>query len=167
MKTILMMATTINGKIARPDGSTDWSKEDWDNFVSIAKRIGCVIIGKNTYDIAKKEGSMISGVYTVVMTHAPQKNDINDIFFTSASPREILRQLEQKGYSEVLVAGGGNVNAQFLNQKLINEIIIDVEPKIFGTGVSLFAENHFEASLELLDVKKLNSNTISLHYKVL
>jgi len=40
-----------------------------------------------------------------------------------------------------------------------------VEPKIFGAGLSLFNED-FEINLELLDMEKLNENSIMLRYKV-
>lgn len=55
----------------------------------------------------------------------------------------------------------------FMKEGLINEIYLDVEPLIFGKGIKLFADSDFEYNLELLEVNKLNENTVQLHYKVI
>lgn len=74
--------------------------------------------------------------------------------------------LEEKGFSETFLAGGGNVNSSFIKDGLIDEIYLDVEPIVFGKGIKLFSEEDFEYELELLEVNKLNENTVQLHYKV-
>lgn len=63
MKTILYMAMTVNGKIAGIDNDTSWtSKEDWDGFRAMCRRVGNTIIGRCTYDMVKKEG-LIDEIY--------------------------------------------------------------------------------------------------------
>jgi len=52
-------------------------------------------------------------------------------------------------------------------EKLIDEIYIDVEPRVFGRGIPLFNGNDFDANLKLLETKKLSDNEIQLHYQVL
>ena len=53
-----------------------------------------------------------------------------------------------------------------MKHRLISEIILTIEPKIFGTGLSLFAQD-LEVDLKLLDFKKLNENTLMLKYQVI
>lgn len=44
------MAMTVNGKIAKPDGDSDFtSKVDGKLFLSMCRKAGNAIIGKNTY----------------------------------------------------------------------------------------------------------------------
>ena len=50
---------------------------------------------------------------------------------------------------------------------LINEIILVVEPVVFGSGLPLFKGSEFEYKLSLTDVKKLNDHTVQLHYAVI
>ena len=75
--------------------------------------------------------------------------------------------LEQKGFTFAFLAGGGQLNTSFVKENLIDEIYLDVEPLVFGKGIRVFAEGDFELELELLETKKLNPNTVQLHYKVL
>lgn len=66
-----------------------------------------------------------------------------------------------------LLAEVGHVNSLFMKEGLIDEIYLDVEPIIFGKGIPLFTSEDFEYNFQMLDFKKLNENTIQLHYKVL
>ena len=70
MHVILYMAMTVNSKIAGIDDDTSWtSKEDWDGFRAMCKKVGNDIIGRRTYDMVKKEGTQLDGVLTIVLTH--------------------------------------------------------------------------------------------------
>ncbi|HKK54251.1 MAG TPA: dihydrofolate reductase family protein, partial [Patescibacteria group bacterium] len=62
--------------------------------------------------------------------------------------------------------GGANLNSLFLKNKLIDEMIITIEPKIFGAGLDLFS-SEFDANLELKSVEKINNNAINIKYKVI
>ena len=70
------------------------------------------------------------------------------------------------GYKSALLGGGAVINSLFLKYKLINEIILTIEPKIFGKGISLFSEEN-EINLELKEILKLNKNSILIKYRVL
>ena len=69
------------------------------------------------------------------------------------------------GYRQALLGGGTYLNTLFLEKKLIDEIILTIEPKIFGDGLSLFSKD-FNIELQLLEVKQINANAIMLRYKV-
>lgn len=170
MKTILYMAMTVNGKIADIKDDTSWtSKEDWDGFRAICKKAGNAIIGRRTYEMVIKENSQISDILTVVLTHNRKlmTKKFPHTIFTDKHPRDVLAMLEEKGYKEALVCGGGILNSSFFKEELIDELYIDIEPIILGRGIPLFADSDFESRLKLLKVKTLsNSQTIQLHYKI-
>jgi dihydrofolate reductase len=85
----------------------------------------------------------------------------------SEGPKAVLQLLAEKGFSSAFIAGGGKVNASFLAEGLIDEIYLDVEPLLFSKGIPVIAPVDFEYDLQLLATKKLNDNTVQLHYKVL
>ncbi len=166
MKVILYMAQTINGYIARENNETPWSEEEWLNFFKLVKKTKNIVIGKNTYEIMKAndEFSKIGNPFTVVVSKedfAPNSN-----FAIVKSPKEAIKLLKEKGFTKVLVGGGGKLNSSFLKENLIDEIYLDIEPSIFGKGIKIFAEADFEARLELIGTKKLSKNEIQLHYKI-
>lgn len=160
------MAMTINGMIARSDGTTGWSDEDWESFLAMTKKVGNTVIGKNTYDMLLKERVILNKCLTVVMTHDTSLQGNEHTIFTNNKPVQVVKLLKAKGFDTVLLAGGGKVNSSFLKENLIDEVYIDIEPKIFGRGIPLFAEGEYEKTLKLLSVKKLNESTIQLHYNV-
>lgn len=169
MKVILYMGITPNGYIAKVDGDSEWtSEEDLKGFFKNSKKAGNIIMGANTYKSASKYGYFpFPEVINIVMTHQPFENQwAEKVIFTDKLPQEILQMLEEKGFKEAFLAGGGKLNAAFMKESLIDEIYLDVEPLIFGKGIPVFVPENFEYELELLEVNKLNQNTVQLHYKV-
>ncbi|WP_404451268.1 bifunctional diaminohydroxyphosphoribosylaminopyrimidine deaminase/5-amino-6-(5-phosphoribosylamino)uracil reductase RibD [Virgibacillus necropolis] len=51
---------------------------------------------------------------------------------TSVDPNEVVNLLGEKGVSSVIVEGGGNINASFLENKLIDKVILYFAPKLIG-----------------------------------
>lgn len=170
MKVTLYMGVSINGYIAKTDGDSEWtSDEDLKGFFDNSKRIGNAIMGKNTFHVANKYGYFpFPGALNVVVTREHIENTWGeDVIFTDRAPREILEMLGEKGFVEAFLIGGGQLNSSFAKEKLIDEIYLDVEPLALGSGIQVFAQSDFEFELKLLEVNKLNQNTVQLHYQVL
>ncbi len=164
------MGITINGYIAKPDGDSQFtSEEDLKSFFDHSKSAGNIIMGKNTFIEASKQGYFpFPEALNVVLTHEKLDNKWGqNVLFIDKSPKDVLALLKEKGFETAFLAGGGNINSSFIKEKLIDEIYIDVEPVVFGRGIPIFAESDFEFELKLLETKKLNENTIQLHYQVI
>ncbi|MFH1145481.1 MAG: dihydrofolate reductase family protein [bacterium] len=169
MRLILYMGITPNGYIAKEDGNSEWtSEEDLWGFYEHSKQAGNIIMGRNTYLEACRYGYFpFPDALNIVVSHQPIENKRGDnVLVTSQAPKEIISLLEKKGFKEAFLAGGGQLNSSFMRDGLINEIYLDVEPLLFGKGIKLFADNDFQSELKLLDVKKLNTDTVQLHYLV-
>ncbi|MEK7608044.1 MAG: dihydrofolate reductase family protein [Patescibacteria group bacterium] len=171
VKTILYMAVTANGFVADEAGDTSWvSSKDWENFKVLAKRTGNVVVGRGTYDVMVKDGTFpIPDCLNVVMTsNIPETSPGTNVFFSDQSIEETLEELEKKGFNEVLVAGGGELNGSFMSDGLFDEIYLTVEPVVFGRGVPLFGVGtDFKRSLTLLGVEKISESEVQLHYGIL
>ena len=170
MKTILYMGISVNGYIAKEDGDSEWtSEENLKGFYEQSKSAGNIIMGRNTYLAASKSGYFpFPDALNIVVSHKQIENKWGDkVIITDKSPKEIIEMLEQKGFTVAFLAGGGQLNASFAKDNLIDEIYLDVEPLVLGKGIKVFAEGDFELELELLKTKQLNKNTVQLHYKVL
>lgn len=165
MKVVMVMATTLDGKIAKHAGHfPNWtSKEDKQMFAKYSKQCGVIILGKKTFDTLP---SPLKERLNVVFTREKNLPQIEGVRWVSGEPEDVLRELEKEGYKEVILGGGATINDLFLEKKLIDEIMMTVEPKIFGAGLSLFSKPH-EADLELIEMKKINNNSILLRYKVI
>lgn len=165
MKIILMMAMTLDGKIARTsDHFPDWtSKEDKKLFAEISKKAGVVLMGDKTFfTFAKPLADRLNVVFTLEENPALQEG----VKWVSGEPEKILKELEEMGYKEAVLGGGTYLNGLFLEKRLIDEIIITIEPKIFGEGLSLF-NGSFDVNLKLTSFEKINDDSVVLKYQVI
>jgi len=173
MKVILYMAITVNGMIAKEDDDTSFvSETELESFDAAIKHAGNIIVGRRTYEVMKEnnefnEVDALRGTRVVVVTNGDMLSLLSENHSISTEPKQALYVLENEGFREALVAGGGMLNGSFMQENLLDEIYVDVEPIILGKGIKLFGDKEFEAKLELLGVRKLNSNIIQLHYKIL
>jgi dihydrofolate reductase len=160
----MMMAITVDGKIAKDKTQfADWtSREDKKLFVEISKSHGVVMMGENTF---KTFPAPLKERLNVVFTEQKNPPAQEGVKWASGEPADILNELEKIGYKSALLGGGSYLNSLFLEKKLITETILTVEPKIFGAGLSLFNKD-LDVDLKLLEVKKLNDNTLMLRYQV-
>ncbi|MFZ2522450.1 MAG: dihydrofolate reductase [Minisyncoccia bacterium] len=138
-------------------------------FYEHSKSAGNTIMGKNTYIETSKYGYFpFPDALNIVVSNQEIENKWGDnVLITKKSPKDILNLLETKNFKTAFVAGGGQLNSSFLKENLIDEIYLDVEPLIFGKGIKVFSEADFEYDLKLMEVNKLNEDTIQLHYKIL
>jgi dihydrofolate reductase len=166
IKTILLMAQTLDGKIAKhADHFPDWTgKADKQLFVRETRSAGAIIMGSKTYDTI---GKPLPGRRNVVMTRDPRRvSQWDNLVFTSLAPRAILENLERDGYERVVLAGGARINTLYAEAGLIDEIVVTITPMIFGTGIAMFEEN-IHADLALTRVTQIDSERVCLHYRVL
>jgi len=159
----LMMAISVDGKIAKDKNQlANWtSPEDKKLFVAESKRHGVVMMGENTFNTFP---SPLPNRLNVVFAENPKPN-YDNVKYVSGEIEKVLEELETMGYKSALLGGGCYLNSLFLKNKLISEIILTVEPKIFGSGLPLF-DTDTEATLELKSLEKLNDNTFAVHYTV-
>ena len=170
MKTILYMATTPNGYIAKENDDTSFvSRQSWESFEELSQEAGNLIIGRRTFEISLQDNTFpYPDRFNIVMIHDKVENKWGeDVLFTDKSPKNVLKVLEEKGFETAFIGGGGSINSAFLKEGLVDEIYLDIEPKVFGKGIQLFSPNDFEFNLELLETKNLSASTIQLHYKVI
>ncbi|MDD5489976.1 MAG: dihydrofolate reductase family protein [Candidatus Moranbacteria bacterium] len=164
MKIILMMAMTADGKIAKTsDHFPDWtSKEDKKMFASVSKEHGVVVMGDKTFFTFPKP---LPDRLNVVFTLLKNPKETPGVKWVTGEAEKVLADLEKEGYKSAILGGGTFVNSQFLGKKLIDEIWLTIEPKIFGDGLGVFGGD-FDVNLKLLSVEKINNDSVVVKYKV-
>jgi len=153
--------------IAKSNDDTSWISEiEWNAYSLAVQKAGCLVVGSRTYHILTKQPEFeeLKDVKLVTVSQEDFKTLVPN-HLVAQSPKEALELLSD--FEEVIVAGGGILNASFLAENLVDEIYLDVEPIILGKGIRLFGEGEFEVKLKLLGTKKLSDNEIQLRYKVL
>ncbi|MEK6860776.1 MAG: dihydrofolate reductase, partial [Nanoarchaeota archaeon] len=129
MKVVLYMAMSLNGNIATENGEEDFlSHEHWKTFEKFTKEIKCIIIGRKTYEAVKKwkdyNFDTLNNVHKIVVSNKNLK--LGKEYSLAKSPKEAIEVMSKKGFSEVILIGGSLLNSSFIQENLIDEIIINI-----------------------------------------
>jgi len=159
------MAMTLDGKIGRhAKDPVDWTgSADKKYFVEVTRKAGVMIMGNNTFNTI---GRPLPGRQNIVMTRTLEgKHNKDNLLFTDQSPEKTLQDLDTKGYQEVTLIGGAQINTLFARQGLIHEVHITIAPHLFGQGLSLFSER-CDLKLNLISVDSLGDDAVLLKYGI-
>ncbi|MEA5571118.1 dihydrofolate reductase family protein [Calothrix sp. UHCC 0171] len=169
---ILYIATSIDGFIARTDGSIDWlplpevDGEDY-GYAKFYNSIDAVVMGSRTYEQVLGFGDWAyPGKLTYVFTNRHLSTTRTDILFIRGSIEKVILDVKQRGFKRVWLVGGGNVISSFMNRGLVDEYIITIIPIILGSGISLF-QSVSELKLDFVDSKSYLSGAVELRYKAI
>jgi dihydrofolate reductase len=165
VKLILIMAMTADGIIGRTHHHfPDWTcSEDKQMFKRVSQEAGVVVMGSRTFDTI---GNALPGRLNVVMTRRPEQYEsAENLVFWSGPARALLNDLQSKGFERAVLAGGATINSLFVRDALIDELYLTVAPKLFGQGLSLFAES-LDLDLELKQISTFQDQTVLLTYRI-
>ncbi len=168
MKITIVAAISEDGYITRGTNPNpgDWtSPEDKEFYRSCLEKNNLYLMGSKTYSLAKN--TLPAHAKKIVMSHnVSDQSKIPSVYFTDKSFLETIKKFSDN-YNEMLVIGGASVYHQMLEQSLINEAYLTIEPVMHRSGV-LFctSKNYFENfGFELVSKKTLNSKgTVLKHY---
>lgn len=167
MKTTVYCATSIDGFIATKDGDSDWvSRADTPYFEAEIKNAACIVIGGKTFRQFEGDLFPVKDIVNIVLTSdtglaAKYPGSV----FTATSPKEIIKLAKEKGYENILLVGGGNMNGAFLREGLIDEVIVDIHPLILGDGIKLFENAGVKANFEKISEQVLEDGLVLVKYK--
>jgi len=173
MKIILIDVMSLDGKLTKWEGNNvyEWSSpEDFALFSKTRDTNNLLVMGSGTFEAVQPQPEKER--LRIVMTSRPERYDSSvipgQLEFTNEHPRELVKRLEKLGYKQMLLVGGQRIATSFLNEHLINELWLTIEPKVFGIGDPLVSAEKMDIDLELLQSKKLNKQgTLLLKYKIL
>ena len=162
MTIFIIAALTADGLIARnvQQTSTDWtSKEDKEFFTKRTKEAGVVVMGQNTYETI---GRPLKDRLNIAYSRDKQYEGVE---VTQKEPKELIEDLEKRGYKEVAICGGSTIYTMFMEAGVVDKLYLTVTSVVFGSGMTLFNKS-FDKKLELVLVEKIGPQTILLEYNV-
>ena len=170
MRCIAIAAITIDGKIALDSGHfSDWtSKEDKDFLHEMLDKSDVIVVGNNTYKTAIEP---LSKRNCIVLTSSVATTERKSDKLLLWNPAGISYSsiLQNTAIETVAVLGGTQTYTYFLENDLLDELYLTIEPIIFGRGLNLFESTKDALTkFRLESTKQLNDKgTLLLHYKKL
>ena len=175
------MAASLDGFIARKDGSVDWL-ETSDEFAAGAtmdpefvqaflETIDCYVMGSRTYETALNFESKGFGwsygdkpVFVLTSRDLPRRRDT--IEFHSGDLAQLVNGRLRPAFRSIWVVGGGAVCGDCLRLGLADEVRYSILPVLIGEGIPFFERLDRDVALHLTEVKAYKSGTVALCYDV-
>jgi len=171
----VFIATSLDGFIARTNGDIEWlisrddPKEDhgYNDFI---KNIDGIIMGRGTFEKALTFDSWYYTVPVVVLSKTLTASDVPEhlkdkVQISALSPRELMSQLEKKGWKKAYIDGGQTIQS-FLREKLITDLVITTVPVLIGEGLRLFGSLIEDIPLIHTKTRAFPSGLVQSEYKV-
>jgi dihydrofolate reductase len=175
------MAASLDGFIAREDGSVDWM-ETSDEFADgevmdpefvaeFLKTIDCYVMGSRTYETAlayetSGQGWAYGDKPTFVLTTRQLPKVRDSVEFYSGELANFVNKRLRPYYGGIWFVGGGDVCGQCIGLGLADELRYSILPVVIGGGISFFEGLDSEVELHLLEVKAYKSGMVALRYKI-
>lgn len=187
-KLIYYVACTVDGFIAREDGSFDCFPMAGEHFADLFdsfpetipahlheplginflgnKRFDAVLMGRKTYEVGLNVGlanpypSLKQYVFSRSMKSSPDEN----VKLVSDNPVALVKELKKETGKDIWLCGGSELAATLFSE--IDETIVKLNPVIIGAGISMFARAIAPTNLELVDRKIYSNGFMLLHYRL-
>jgi dihydrofolate reductase len=180
-KVTIHMAASLDGFIARKDGSVGWM-ETSDEFAdgvtmdpgfveAFLKTIDCYVMGSRTYETAlsfeaKGLGWSYGDKPILVLTSRELRRTRDTVQFYSGDLAQFVNGRLRPTFRSIWFVGGGVVSGECLRLGLADEIYYSILPILIGDGISFFEKLDRDVALHLADVKAYKSGMVELHYEV-
>lgn len=175
-KISVFIATSMDGYIAKKNGDINWlttfavptdENEDKDcGFSKFFSDVDTLVMGRKTYEVVSgfdmwpyegKRVVVLSSTLTSISEKAElYKDDIVDL----------IKKLHSEGVKHIYVDGGSTIS-RFLNEGLIDQMIISIIPVILGSGVPLFSQVNDDKWCRLISSQLYSNGLMQLRYDLL
>lgn len=170
MKASVFIATSLDGFIARTDGSFDFLPDDVEphGYEEFMATVDALVIGRKTFETVLGFGGWAYGTKPVFVLSSraiapPPPGAVVEQM--SGAPADIVSQLEARGIQHIYVDGGLTIQ-RFLEAGLIHRLIITRIPVLIGTGIPLFGPLQRDVSLTHVATRHFPSGIVQSEYAV-
>jgi dihydrofolate reductase len=173
-KTIMYAVMSADGYVARPDGDIgplfDWfdngevtwqwngqqfrtaaASQDFIQSVYSAD-IGAMVVGRFVFDQTNGwDGQAVAGDHVFVVTHEAPRNwefaDTAPFTFVTDGVESAIAQAREVAGDRIVDVAAGDVGGQALRLGLIDQVVMNVVPVVFGEGRPFFGRAAGEVTL--------------------
>ena len=167
----VFVGTSVDGFIARRDGSLDWLPPEGGEehgYTAFLATVDAIVMGRGTFDtVLKFDRWPFQKLVIVLTTHegdamVPAEARVE---FMSGAPRDVVGRLAERGMTRLYIDGGVTIQ-RFLDAGLIDRMTITRVPVIIGDGIPLFGPTRRDLRLEHLATRSYASGLVTSEYAV-
>jgi dihydrofolate reductase len=167
----VFVGTSVDGFIARRDGSIDWLPPgggEEHGYTAFVATVDAIVMGRGTFDtVLKFERWPFQKPVIVLTTRACDITLSPDacVEYMAGAPRNVVDRLARRGMTHLYIDGGVTIQ-RFLNAGLIDRMTITRVPVIIGDGIPLFGPTRRDMRLIHLATRTYPSGLVTTEYSV-
>ena len=181
---IFFMHTSLDGFVAGLNGEMDWIKVDdemFDFVATMTDQADTALYGRVTYEMMQsywpkageqpnaskhdiEHSTWYNRVSKVVLSKTMKEAGLHNTKVIGDQLSDNINKIKQQGGKNILIFGSPRASQSLLNQGLIDEFWLFVNPIILGQGMPLFKNIAGTTKLKLVESKTFTCGVIALHY---
>ena len=182
---IFFMHTSLDGFVAGLNGEMDWIKVDdtmFDFVATMTDKADTALYGRVTYEMMQsywpkagekpnatkhdiEHSTWYNKVSKVVLSKTINDSGLHNTKVISDQLSDNINKLKQQDGKNILIFGSPRASQSLLNEGLIDEFWLFINPIILGKGMSLFKDITGPAKLKLVESKTFACGVIALNYE--
>jgi dihydrofolate reductase len=182
---IFFMHTSLDGFVAGLNGEMGWIKVDEEMFDFVATmtaQADTALYGRVTYEMMqsywpaagqqpnaskhdKEHSAWYNKVSKVVLSKTMSETGLDNTLVIGDHLSEHINKLKGQSGKNILIFGSPRASQSLLNEGLIDEFWLFVNPILLGQGMPLFKGITGTTKLKLAGSKTFACGVIALHYE--
>jgi dihydrofolate reductase len=191
-KIIAALQVSVDGSIEGPNGEMDWAmaedEDSWKDVFEMLAHVDTFILGRKMYPGYEQYWLAVLTNPSSILPFSGRvasKNEIEYAHLADKTPHIVLsktldqvawettrivrdveeiRKLKQQPGRDIYAVGGATLISSLMNQGMIDEVRLSVNPIILGGGKALFKDVKDRQALKLVRAKSFMSGKVSLIY---
>ncbi len=168
-KVVLGLGISLDGYIARPDGSVDFLFMPKDySMTPFFATVDVAVMGRKTLDAGlKMTGGKFDnyGIKCYVMSRTQPPGQRHGYEVTQQTPAALIAEVRKRPGKNIWMMGGGELAREFLKADLIDGLELGVVPTLIGEGIPLFPAGFPELKFKLVENKAYGKGLLVLKYE--
>lgn len=181
----LQVQMTIDGYIAGPAGEMDWVATNWDDelkghVTALTEPVDTIVLGRklaegfipywagvaeNADDLQFSAGEKFTGTHKVVFSKTLEQSPWTNTVLAKEDLAQEINALKNTEGSDIIAYGGATFVSALIQQGLIDEYHLFINPVAIGSGLSIFKQLQHNRALELVKATPFSCGIVVLQYK--
>jgi dihydrofolate reductase len=151
----LGLGLSLDGYIARKNGSVDWLSMEWNyDWKEFFDTIDTVLMGRRSWEkmleMSPSGGSNpYKGMDTYVFSTTMISTGVAGVEVVEGDVGGFVAGLRETEGKNIWLSGGGELAKSFLEADLVDELYLGLSPILLGSGIPLFPEFGREIHLRM------------------
>jgi dihydrofolate reductase len=142
------------------------------DFLSDIQQYNAVLMGGHTYEFGFQFGAKpgepgYKGIKHYIFSNSIQFESNEEVELIKGNAIGFIKNLKQQESGKLWLCGGGELAGSLLKHKLIDQLVLKVNPIIVSEGIFLFGSVKPRFKLRLVDMKQYSNGVVKPTYNII